>query len=320
MNDLITVMIPAYNAQKYIGRCIESLLKQTYQEIEVLIVNDGSKDNTRSICEEYAGKDARIRLINQSNGGEGAARNRGLVEARGVYLCFVDADDYVKDDFVASLYSLMRDNRADMSICGYTELKGTEILNETTGSKQVFDRAESMEMLLREDSFRGYVWNKMFRMDIIREQQLHFDESLAVWTDVLFVFQYMRDIDRLVYDPTPKYYYIYVENSASHAHNHVLGVEKSYSAIRAKNCMIDDIPVEYTNVRRQLSIRYVQSALAVIRNIGYTGQDYDYLDKCLEVIRTYQKEAYPCLKRRERILVRLCKFSPKLLLALYKVR
>ena len=83
MNDLITVMIPAYNAQKYIGRCIESLLKQTYKEIEILIVNDGSKDNTKSICEDYSQKDSRVRLVNQENGGEGAARNTRLKEPKG---------------------------------------------------------------------------------------------------------------------------------------------------------------------------------------------------------------------------------------------
>ena len=95
MNDLITVMIPAYNAQKYIGRCIESLIEQTYKDIEILIVNDGSKDSTKSICEEFSQKDARVRLVNQENGGEGAARNTGLREARGKYLTFVDADVYV---------------------------------------------------------------------------------------------------------------------------------------------------------------------------------------------------------------------------------
>ena len=277
MNDLITVMIPAYNAQKYIGRCIESLLKQTYKEIEILIVNDGSKDNTKSICEDYSQKDSRVRLVNQENGGEGAARNTGLREAKGKYLTFVDADDYVKEDFIERLHTNLVKINAGLAICGFTELREDTVLNETSGDITFMNQEEGMEMLLREDSFKGYVWNKIFDLDIIRQNKLSFDTSLAVWTDVLFVFQYMRHIEKIVFDPTPEYYYIYLETSVSHGGgNNVIAVEKSYSAIRAKEQMIDDIPDNYVKVKRQIAVRFVQSSLAVIRNIGYSENPKKY--------------------------------------------
>ena len=321
MNDLITVMIPAYNAQKYIGRCIESLLKQTYKEIEILIVNDGSKDNTKSICEDYSQKDSRVRLVNQENGGEGAARNTGLKEAKGKYLSFVDADDYVKEDFIERLYTNLVKNNAGLAICGFTELREDTVLNETSGDITIMNQEEGMEMLLREDSFKGYVWNKIFDLDIIRQNKLSFDVSLAVWTDVLFVFQYMRHIDKIVFDPTPEYYYIYLETSVSHGGgNNVIAVEKSYSAIRAKEQMVGDIPDKYVNVKRQIAVRFVQSSLAVIRNIGYSDnpKNYDeFLQKSKFYIKKYRKSARGKLYFKENILLMVCLLCPRLLILMY---
>ena len=322
MNDLITVMIPAYNAQKYIGRCIESLLKQTYKEIEILIVNDGSKDNTKSICEEYSQKDSRVRLVNQENGGEGAARNTGLREAKGKYLTFVDADDYVKEDFIERLHTNLVKNDAGLAICGFTELKEDTVLNETSGDITIMNQEEGMEMLLREDSFKGYVWNKIFDLDIIRQKKLSFDVSLAVWTDVLFVFQYMRHIDKIVFDPTPEYYYIYLETSVSHGGgNNVIAVEKSYSAIRAKEQMIDDIPDNYVNVKRQIAVRFVQSSLAVIRNIGYSENPKKYekfLLNSKNYIKKYKRTASSSLTGKEKVLCILCLHFTSILLKLYQ--
>lgn len=323
MNDLITVMIPAYNAQKYIGRCIESLIEQTYKDIEILIVNDGSKDSTKSICEEFSQKDARVRLVNQENGGEGAARNTGLREARGKYLTFVDADDYVKEDFIERLHTNLVNNEAGLAICGFTELREDTVLNETSGDITIMNQEEGMEMLLREDSFKGYVWNKIFDLDIIRQNKLSFDVSLAVWTDVLFVFQYMIHIDKIVFDPTPEYYYIYLETSVSHGGgNNVIAVEKSYSAIRAKEQMVDYIPDNYLKVKRQLAIRFVQSSLAVIRNIGYSknqGQYKKFKDNSILYIKKYYKSVKKYLSRKERILSRLAIYFPFLLIRMYKI-
>lgn len=322
MKELISIMIPAYNAEKYIERCLDSLVNQTYQEIEIVVVNDGSKDHTRQICEEYQKKDERIRLINQDNGGEGAARNRGLKEAKGRFLCFVDADDYVTSNFIENMYQMHEKYNAELTICGFVELKGTEIINQTSGEMQVMQQESAMENLLKESSFKGYVWNKMFDMEIIRKHNLQFDISLAIWTDVLFVFQYMLHIQKCVFDPKPQYYYIYIENSASHLANHLLGIEKSYSAIRAKDQMVNLVPVEYERVKTQLSVRYVQSSLAVIRNIGYlNGEGYEkYYNNCIELIKKYKKRAYVGLSKKDRVLAEVCAVCPKVLMLLYRMR
>ena len=319
MKELISVMIPAYNAEKYIGECLESLKNQTYENIEVVIVNDGSKDQTQSICEKYVSEDNRFRLINQENGGEGAARNRGLQESKGKYLCFVDADDHVYPEFVENMHKMQQEYQAGMVICGFTELKGDQVINETSGEIEVMNQEDAMEKLLREDSFKGYVWNKMFDMDIIRAQNLQFNVSLAVWTDVLFVFQYMLHIQKVVFNPKPMYYYIYLESSVSHAANHVLAVDKSYSAIRAKEQMVDNIPDGYDKVKKQLAVRFVKSSLAVIRNVGYSGAETtsEYYRNSISLIKKYKKRAFGSLTLKDKLLVYMCLLCPCFLNHLY---
>jgi len=323
MDKLISVMIPVYNAENNISKCLESLLAQTYSNIQIVLVNDGSKDSSLEICNKYANQDSRIKLINQENGGEGAARNRGLAESQGELICFVDADDYVKSDFIKNLYDLQLEHNAELSICGFTELRGEQVLNQTGGITQIMSQEQAMENLLKEDSFKGYVWNKMFHMDIIRENHIQFDSTLAVWTDVLFVFTYMHYVKKVVFFPEPMYFYIYVEDSVSHQQNHILGIKKAYSAIRAKNQIIDYIPQNYDNVKRQLNIRYVQSALAVIRNIGYENGDKnsEYYKDSIEIIKKSEnKYILKYLSKKDRLFVFICKYCPSVLMLLYKIK
>lgn len=322
MIDLISVMVPVYNAEQNLPKCIESLMAQTYENIQIVLVNDGSKDGSLEVCRHYAEKDFRIKIVNKENGGEGAARNRGIQEADGVYICFADADDYVKPDFVKSLYELLKKYEAELSICGFIELKDREIINETIGDVQIMTQAEAMENLLKQTSFRGYVWNKMFSLNIIKEKHIQFDESLAIWEDVLFIFQYIKYIEKAVYNPNPMYYYIFWENSVSHKKNYLEVVERSYSAIRAKDQIIKMIPSEYDQVKRQIDIRYVQSALSVLRNVGYIKPNIDskYYKRSIEILRERGKRILPYLSLKERLLVKIFTNNPAVLLLLYRIK
>jgi len=323
MSELISIMIPMYNAEEKIEKCIKSILKQTYKNIELIIVDDGSKDNSFMICNKLKESDSRIKIIKQLNSGEGAARNTGIENATGKYLCFVDADDYVKEDFVEVLYNLIKeDKNVNMGICGFIEIKDEKIINETSGEFKLLSQEEAMEELLKETSFKGYVWNKIFNLSIIKENNLKFDTTLSVWTDVCFVFMYLKFVNKIAFHPIPEYYYIYMENSVSHTQNHILGVEKSYSAIRAKDIIFEDIPKNYEKVYKQIKIRYIKSALSVIRNIGYTNSldNKVYLKKSMEIIKRYNNEVWRYLTKKEKILVMICKISPGILLRLYRLK
>lgn len=321
MRSMVSIIVPVYNGQYNIGVTIEKLMEQTYKNIQIIIINDGSKDDTLRICREYEEKDIRIKVIDKENGGVSSGRNRGIDESEGDFICFVDAGDYVKKTFVENFIYLMNKDKGEMAICGFTEKKDDEIINETNGEIELLSVQKAMEELLKETSFKGYVWNKIFRRDIIEENKLRFDQSITIWEDVLFVFQYMKHIKRVVYSPEPEYYYIYMENSTSHKQNHILGIERSYSAIEAKNRMMKDIPEGFDNVKKQLKIRYVQSALAVLRNIGYlSNKKNKYYKKSIEIIRSYGKEVKNDLSEKDKKLIIISKIVPGLLLLMYKIK
>lgn len=118
--DLISLIVPVYNVAPYLHRCINSILEQSYQNIEILLINDGSTDNSAFICQEYAEKDSRIRVIHQSNQGPSAARNTGISAAKGDYIAFIDSDDFIEKDYLKNLYQAAVQNQSDIAVCNFT--------------------------------------------------------------------------------------------------------------------------------------------------------------------------------------------------------
>lgn len=119
MNELISVIVPVYNVEKYSERCIESIINQTYKNLEIILVDDGSPDTCPMICDEYAKKDDRIVVIHKENGGLSDARNAGIEIAKGEYFAFIDSDDYISEEFLSKLYMSLKSNSAFMSICNF---------------------------------------------------------------------------------------------------------------------------------------------------------------------------------------------------------
>ena len=165
----ISVIVPVYKVEKFLGTCIESILRQSFADFELILVDDGSPDNCGQICDEYAAKDSRIRVIHQKNQGLSCARNTGIDAAKGRYICFVDSDDYVAPDYCKVLYQLLSESDADFSVCGVCRfpdgedpipVKGGETLRVSSG--------EFLEMQLERKSEFG-VWNKMYRREIFEK-------------------------------------------------------------------------------------------------------------------------------------------------------
>ena len=144
--DLVSVIVPVYNGETELNRCIDSILNQTYKEIELILIDDGSTDSTDEICRDYAAQDKRVRFFQQCNKGVAAARNRGMDESRGEYIAFIDASDYVEPDYIEKLYLACHHNHCNLSMCNYAEVIGDEIKSANKGGidkteivKNVFD-------------------------------------------------------------------------------------------------------------------------------------------------------------------------------------
>ena len=119
---LISVIVPVYNVEKYIAACVDSILAQTYTNLEILLVDDGSTDSSGALCDEYARRDVRVRVIHQENGGLSDARNTGMQSAQGTYFAFVDSDDFIAGDYIAYLYGMIEKHHAQIAVCGYQKV------------------------------------------------------------------------------------------------------------------------------------------------------------------------------------------------------
>ncbi|MBT2616776.1 MULTISPECIES: glycosyltransferase [unclassified Bacillus (in: firmicutes)] len=218
---LISIIIPVYNAEKYLTKCLESVKNQTHQDLEVILVNDGSTDQSSSICNEYAQKDKRFNVIHKKNGGVSSARNEGLKVAKGEYIGFIDPDDWVEGCMFEKLYQLAIENNADISMCGYYKEKvdGT-VLNNIINSPVIeLTPIESINNILNKNDYRGFLWNKLFSADILKKTPVvDFNNEIHFCEDLLFCCQSILKCGSIVFDSTPYYHYIIHDNNASQSY------------------------------------------------------------------------------------------------------
>ena len=213
---LVTVVIPAYNAEKTIEKCLDSIVGQSHKELEIIVVNDGSKDATQNICEIYAKRDSRIKILEQENKGASAARNLGIRYTTGKFLAFVDADDDVEPSMISTLHQIyMEDSRIDLVVCNYDEvIKGNRISADLKCEK-IMSQVQFLRNLFRRDSVKGFLWNKLFRTDIIKTHGICLDETVHVCEDLLFCCQYGLCIRMAGYSDRRLYHYVNMESSVT---------------------------------------------------------------------------------------------------------
>lgn len=210
---IVSIIAPAFNAESTLKRCVKSLLRQTYENIEIIIINDGSTDKTAEICQAYHMKDRRIQVIHQPNAGPAAARNRGIHVAKGDYLQFVDADDFIEKDMTEKLLKCAQLHQADLVICGY--YAGT--MHEDFSMETILP---SLSGGFTRDSFLMHVGklyretiipspcNKLYKTEVIRAHQLQFPENLTLGEDLLFNVAFLHVAEQIAVTQEALYYYI----------------------------------------------------------------------------------------------------------------
>lgn len=185
MNPLISVVVPIYNVEKYLERCVESLRSQTYENLEIILVDDGSPDGCPAICDAYVKKDARIQVIHQVNAGLSRARNAGIDIAGGEYIAFVDSDDYVAPDFIESLYQLLQETGCAIAQCRFAYVQGEMVPADENQSFRIYRGESLMEQLYGPEEEATYfvvAWNKLYRRELFEEirypvGRIHEDEA-----------------------------------------------------------------------------------------------------------------------------------------------
>ena len=216
MNQKVSVIVPIYNTEKYLPDCLNSIISQTYKDLEIILVDDGSTDKSGKIIDDYAKKDKRIKVIHQKNAGQSAARNKGIKTATGAYLSFVDSDDRIKPSFIDELLALYEEDGISIAVCGheYQRVKLGTSKNLYQSPLKPRGNNESKKAyilkLLAKDGRMYSCNNKLFKSTPVKNNSLFFDEKLNFAEDTKFVLDYLNYSDgEIAYTPHPLYVYFF---------------------------------------------------------------------------------------------------------------
>jgi glycosyltransferase involved in cell wall biosynthesis len=263
----VSVIIPVYNAEKYLAVCIESLLNQTLKQCEFIFVNDGSTDQSKPIIESYKKDDSRIILINQENQGVSVARNNGLKIASGEYVGFVDADDYVKSDLYQTMYDQIAN--CDGVITNLeSEMEGqTYTLDYSFPQNVILDKNfinnELLPYFLKKDNLNSVV-NKLYKNRIIKENNLRFPEGIALGEDGLFNIRFLSHANRIVYIPYSGYRYREVDGSATRSISKKDYFQRALEVYRLEIPEINEVIDDRQKIIKFKSIKLIHTVLGLI--------------------------------------------------------
>ena len=205
--DLISIIVPIYKVEPYLNKCVQSIVDQAYRDLEIILVDDGSPDNCPAICDAWAAKDSRIKVIHKENGGLSDARNAGLAIAKGDYVAFVDSDDYIEPAFIADLYDALSRTGSDIAECGvsYVDETGVVLKHRPVSPEKELDRMGALRQLVLEDGVYQTVWNKLYRREMI--DGIPFEKG-KYHEDDFWTYQVFDRMEKLVLVDKPLYNYL----------------------------------------------------------------------------------------------------------------
>ncbi len=216
VEPLVSMIIPVYNCERSIERCVASILRQTYRNMEIFVVNDGSTDHTEKVLKKYEALDKRVRVLRNRRSGVSASRNLALERASGKYVLFADGDDWLAADSVENIVEAMEDTGADMSVSDFYRVVKHRIYRrghiEAGGC---ISRKEFAGYMMKAPAnfYYGVLWNKCYRLDIIREHHLHCPENLQFCEDFQFNLEYLQYVESVYVEHRPSYYYVKTKGS-----------------------------------------------------------------------------------------------------------
>lgn len=205
--EQISVIVPIYKVEAYLDKCVESLTSQTYRDLQIILVDDGSPDRCGAMCDTWAEKDRRIKVVHKENGGLSDARNAGLALATGALISFIDSDDWVEPDFLETLYAAMEANGAQIAECAidYVDEQGTVLRQRGPAENAAIGKIEALRRLVLEDGVYQTVWNKLYRRDVI--EGILFEKGKCNEDD-FWTYQIFDRIEKLALATKPMYHYL----------------------------------------------------------------------------------------------------------------
>ena len=260
MSDLISVIIPVYNVENYIEKCLESIIHQTYTNLQIILIDDGSNDNSGAICDKYKEMDSRIQVVHQFNKGVSNARNMGLSLVRGKYVTFCDADDWIEPDMYEYLYGLLQKSNCNIASCGaWMESGGNKTAVGFARKKELhLNVKDSISAIHVRRDMNGWICTKLFEIAAIKD--LMFDEELKVCEDYVFQCDAIEKSKGVICGTEIKYHYIQRKTSTS---NNGYSEEFEKGLIATKR-YIDRYMQLYPDKKKELVAKYMLDIMGVL--------------------------------------------------------
>lgn len=300
MNELISVIVPVYKVEEYLRRCIDSIINQTYKNLEIILVDDGSPDNCGKICDEYAKKDDRINVIHKENGGLSDARNAGIDIANGKYITFIDSDDYVSEDYVEFLYSLIKENNADISMGKHFIIYKNDIINTGTDLKNILKPKEALEKMLYSNDLDVSAWAKLYKKELF--QNIKYPKG-RLYEDAATTYKLIDKSKIIAFYSKPIYYYVIRDNSIT---NHNFN-ERKFELIDSTKEMCEYVNEKYPELKDASNRRLMYSYLSTLTQLTYSK----------EIKKEYKKRLMNYIKENRNKILKNKKIPQRDKIALY---
>lgn len=309
MKPLISVIVPVYNAQRYVRACLNSLIGQTYQNLEILLINDGSTDESGEILEEYAKKDARIRCIHQSNGGVSAARNRGLDEATGEWISFIDSDDWLEPNTYETVMELADTHSVDAVSFGYSVDVPMQDPKPRRLSARHYGKLGNAELMWSIYHGAVFCWDTVYRRELIKDVRYRTD--IYRGEDTIYKIEALKNVKSLYSIDTPYYHYVQSEGSSARGRINA----RQLTGVDAMHWMLEFADENYPELHDAGVRGYMNIMVELYYDMYCDGyRDADREAQILRETKKYFKEAMHSreIGRKMKMKFLLFRISPKL--------
>lgn len=296
MNQLISIIIPVYNVATYLERCLKSITNQTYRNLEIILINDGSTDQSGQICDIWASKDARIIVLHTTNQGVAEARNYGLHIASGEFIGFTDPDDWVEPDMFEKLAGALEQFNADIAICGFEEKWPDHSILKVSKKFRCFTKEEALCELIRDRDMQSYLWNKLFRRKCVPDAPF---PVLKRMSDVGGLHNFFRNAKAIVEINHPLYHYV-------HRNDSLVGINVSLEVIIdyciAQQMRYADLASESPEIRKTMQNKYLSAVIWVLsvfsREYKRKNDDRKAIVKIKTIIYPFYSLHFPKFKSK----------------------
>ena len=285
--SLVSVVVPVYNAEKTLEKCLDSIVAQTYNKYEIILVDDGSLDQSVSICEDYCKRYANFKLIKQENSGPASARNRGIENATGKYVYFIDSDDYVEPNLLETMVEVADENKADMVICNYfiEKFNGSVIEHKYFCEEGLYTENEALKLGRKlindvsENRIPPYSWIRMINRKVLIETGIQYEDGMIRSEDYHFFVRLQFAVNRICVISKPLYHYVELKSSITHRYipNYWKSVQSIYKSLKRYLPVDDDI----TN---RLNIMLLQRTKVALNNSSMAFDKLHFKREIFEIL------------------------------------